>query len=116
MRAAELDGVRFHDLRHTCAVYSPPTASVHYDAALKWMGMRGEVPVVVPVVEAEKEVAPEPEGPEAASRQGGGGGIRGQGAVRRLDTEHARAARAGVKAPQSPLGRHISYPAGLGTR
>ena len=33
---------------------------------------------------------------EAAPLQGGRAGIRGQSAVRRLDTEHTRAARAGA--------------------
>ena len=108
---AGLDDVRFHDLRHTYAVwcakagmplvelqqrlghatitmtqryavYSPPTASVHYDAALRRMGMGSEVPVDVPVVRADEEAAPEPDGPEAASRQGGGGGIRTHKPVR----------------------------------
>ena len=127
---AGIPHVRLNDLKHACAasmarsgmqlrelqkrlghatitmtqryaVYSPPAASIHYDAAIRRMGMGGEVPALVPVVEAEKKAAPEPEGPEAASRQGGGGGIRGQGAVRRLGTEHTRTVRAGVKNPQA---------------
>ncbi len=65
--------------RERYAVYVPPTASVHYDAALEHMGLGGEapdVPTVVPTPRPDEEAAPEPEGPEAASRQGGGGGIR----------------------------------------
>lgn len=102
---AGLHDVRFHDLRHTYAVwcskagmplvelqqrlghatitmtqryavYCPPVASVHYEAALSQMGMGSgeapDVPTVVPTPEGDEEAASEPEGPEAASCQGGG--------------------------------------------
>ena len=51
----------------------------------------------------DDEAAPKPEGPDGASRQSGGVGFRRQVAARRLDTEHTRAVRAGVKNPQARL-------------
>jgi hypothetical protein len=49
------------------AVFSPPTASVHYDAALRRMGLGGQVPdvpTVLPTPRPDEEAAPEPDGPE----------------------------------------------------
>ena len=45
-------------------------------------GEAPDVPTVVPTPEGDEEAAPGPEGPEAASRQGGGGGIRTHKPVR----------------------------------
>ncbi len=39
-------------------------------------GEAPDVPTVVPTPPLDEEAAPEPEGPEAASRQSGGAGIR----------------------------------------
>jgi hypothetical protein len=54
-------------------------------AALRRMGLDGEVPnvpTVLPTPRPDEEAAPEPDGPEAASRQNGGGGIRTHKPVR----------------------------------
>jgi hypothetical protein len=68
------------------AVYCPPVTSVHYEAALRQMGMGSgeapDVPTVVPTPRPDEDAASEPEGPEAASRQGGGAGIRTHKPVR----------------------------------